>query len=371
MKVSFLSGELGATFVARILPLAKFLEKYGINCKIISPVNWGSLCKGKLKNILSIILTHKIEEYVNIISSRPSVVIIGRTSTPQMFLLQKLLKMRGIKIIFDLNDALFLPISNFLFANIRPGSFCLEKIIKSADWTTVNGHYLLGYVKLFNKKATIIHDPIDTRLFSPTLKKTHDKITIGWEGVPRHHYGNLALLIKPLMKLAKKYDIRFKIVSYLGDLRVKEMFCKLEKLMEIDYGLKQWVPMSNLPKLLSDFDIMVAPLQKTPWYEGKSALRVGIGMAMGIPVVASPAGEQKYVVKHGVNGFLARNEEDWYNYLRILIEDEKLRRKMGGEGRKTAEKELSLEVNGKNYMKLLDVSLASKWRRVYELVKIG
>lgn len=48
-----------------------------------------------------------------------------------------------------------------------------------------------------------------------------------------------------------------------------------------------------------------------------------------------------------------RNEQEWYNYLKILIEDEKLRKKMGMEGRKTAEKELSLEVNGKNCIKII------------------
>jgi len=74
---------------------------------------------------------------------------------------------------------------------------------------------------------------------------------------------------------------------------------------------------------------------------------------MGIPVVASPVGEQKYVIKHGVNGFLARNEEEWYNYLRILIEDDDLRRRMGREGRKTAEKELSLEVNGERLYEII------------------
>lgn len=92
---------------------------------------------------------------------------------------------------------------------------------------------------------------------------------------------------------------------------------------------------------------------KNLWYEGKSALRVGIGMAMGIPVVASSIGEQKYVVKHGVNGFLAKNEEGWYQYLKMLIENDDLRERMGKHGRETAEKELSLNVNGRKLCQIL------------------
>lgn len=67
---------------------------------------------------------------------------------------------------------------------------------------------------------------------------------------------------------------------------------------------------------------------------------------MGVPVVASPVGEQRYVIHHGVNGYLAKDEEEFYRYLKDLIEDAELRSKMGRKGRETAEEELSLPVNG-------------------------
>jgi glycosyltransferase involved in cell wall biosynthesis len=124
--------------------------------------------------------------------------------------------------------------------------------------------------------------------------------------------------------------------------------------MEVDYGLKSWVPLPEFAKLMSDFDIMVAPLQKTWWYKGKSILRVGIGMALGIPVVASAVGEQKYVIKHGINGYLAKHEEDWYNYLKILIEDESLRESMGREGRRTAENLFSLDACGRKLFNIIN-----------------
>jgi len=55
----------------------------------------------------------------------------------------------------------------------------------------------------------------------------------------------------------------------------------------------------------------------------------------------------------GLTVFLARNEKEWYNYLKMLIEDEDLRRRIGREGRKTAERELSLEVNGERLYKII------------------
>jgi len=353
MKVNIFAGGLYTTFTARILPLAKALESFGVKCKVIPPIKWHSIVKGKLSNILSITLTHDPNEYVETLTVPPDIVIIGRSSTLQMYLLQKVLKSKGIKVLFDLDDALFLPTSKLFGVGIRPNSFCLEEIIRSADFVTVNGHALSKYVKLFNSNTALIHDPIDTDLFNPQFKKHYDKVTIGWQGNPKAHYENLKSLIKPLEKIAQEYNIKFKIASYLGDLRVRELFKQLEKFAEVDYGLSHWVPINKFAELLYEFDIMVAPLMKTPWYEGKSALKVGIGMALGIPVVASPVGEQKYVIKHGINGFLANNENEWYHYLKILIENEKLRKFIGKSGRKTAEKELSLRVCGKKLFETL------------------
>ena len=346
MKVDILAGGRDATFTARILPLARALENHRVECRVIPPIAWHSTAKGKLGNILSVALTHRPRKYANMLGHPPDVAIIGRVSTPQIRLLQKLLKSKRVKTIFDLDDALFLSTGKLFGINVRPGSFFLEGIVKNADLVTVNGHYLLGYVRFFNKNATIIHDPVDTELFSSNSRNNCDKVTIGWEGVPRHHYANLSILIKPLSRLAKEYDIKLKIVSHLGDLKVKQTYRKLENSLEIDYGPSYWVPITKLPKLMSDFDIMVAPIAKAPWYEGKSALRVGIGMAMGVPVVASPVGEQKYVIEHGVNGFLAK-EDEWYRYLKMLIEDDDLRTAMGQMGRLTAEKELSVRSCGK------------------------
>jgi glycosyltransferase involved in cell wall biosynthesis len=355
MKVSVFAGGLQTTLTSRILPLAKVLEERGIETEVITPIAWNFLVRGKLGNILSVALTYHPKKYVKAVVEPADIVIISKTTNLQAYLFAKILKRRNIKVIFDLDDALFLPVGSLFGIKIRPGSFYLEKIIGNADYVTTNGHFLLYYAKNFNQKVSIIHDPIDTEMFSPKKKVTDPgKVVIGWEGNARVHHRNLAMLVKPLKKIGEEYDnLKFKIASYLGDPSIKEMFSSLESIIEVDYGAEQWTTMQTFAKLIYDFDILVAPLKNTLWNEGKSALRVGIGMAMGIPVIASPVGEQKYVIKNGVNGFFAKNEEEWYNYLKMLIEDDNLRRRMGREGRKTAEKELSLEVNAKRLYEII------------------
>jgi glycosyltransferase involved in cell wall biosynthesis len=354
MKVWFFAGGLDATLKARILPLARSLSAYDIDCQVVAPINWSSRIKGKLGNVLSIGLSHSPEKYFKAFSDPPDVAIIGRVSSPQIYLLQEMLQQRGVKVIFDLDDALFLSTGNFLGAKIRPGSFCLEKMLSAADYVTANGQYLSAFASLYNSKVGIVPDPVDTHIFYPTTKKVGDKLVLGWEGVGRHHYRNLSLLIEPLIRLSKEYNFKLNLVSSLGDPLIKQMFAPLEEKTEIDYGPTKWVSIEEIADFVSNFDIMLCPLEKTPWCEGKSALRVGIGMAMEIPVVASPVGEQKHVVQNGVNGYLAESSDDWYCCLSRLAENPKLRKEMGRQGRRIVDNSLSKEMAGKKLLEIIE-----------------
>lgn len=344
----------------RILPLMRNLESHGVKCKLENPINWRHYVGSAKPEMFSIILTHPLQSYAKVLKDSPDIVIISKTSTPQLHLVQKLIKKKKISVIFDISDALFVHNSSFLGVPVRSASYSLESILQESDYVTVNGHYLLNYVKEYNPKSEIIHDPIDCEMFHPTLKDPKNYVTIGWEGNPLGQYKHLSMIANLLERLENKRKIRFKMVSYLGDPKARESFKKLESKMEIDYGYDHWLPLSRFAQEISKFDILLAPLEKTAWFEGKSALRIGIGMANGIPVIASPVGEQKYIIKNGVNGFLAKDEDDWYKYLKQLIEDKNLRESMGNRGRKTAENELSLASCGEKLLKILNFCSTSK-----------
>ena len=358
MNVYMLSDRRSGLLLARLIPLVKQLQIYESDMKINMLLTGSPKVGGICGRFLEALPYIDIKEVYKFFKNRDiDVLMISNLSSMPTWLITKLFKVlnnRNVKIILDLSDPIFLSRINImnLFSIRTPAFSHLEITIRDSNYVTTSSHFTLSYVKIFNDRAEVIHDPIDVEKINPWNKKLSDKLVIGWEGAPQNHHPNLSMLRRPLMRLAKEYDFKFKIASWAGDEIVKQMFKKLEDLIEVDDGSDNFLLFSEHVELCRDFDILVAPLQHTSWYEGKSALRVGIGMAMGIPIVASPVGEQKYVVKHGVNGFIARNEEEWYNYLRILIEDDNLRRRMGREGRKIAEKELSIEVNGR---KLYDI----------------
>ena len=67
-------------------------------------------------------------------------------------------------------------------------------------------------------------------------------------------------------------------------------------------------------------------------------------MSLGIPAVASPVGINKQILKNPLAGYLPKNAEEWYEALKVLIQNPELRYSVGQEGRKIAEQDYSTKV---------------------------
>jgi glycosyltransferase involved in cell wall biosynthesis len=88
---------------------------------------------------------------------------------------------------------------------------------------------------------------------------------------------------------------------------------------------------------LESFDIGIMPLSNDLWSQGKCGLKILQYYSVGIPVVCTPVGVNRDLVEDGVNGFWARDEEEWKKSILKLIKEEGLRKEMGMKGRKTVE----------------------------------
>ena len=98
---------------------------------------------------------------------------------------------------------------------------------------------------------------------------------------------------------------------------------------------------------------IIMPLPDDSWARGKCALKLLQYMAAAVPVVCSPVGVNQKIVQDGVNGFTATTEAEWINRLQRLLEDAKLRARLGQAGRKTVEAEYAVSVNAPKFIKAL------------------
>jgi glycosyltransferase involved in cell wall biosynthesis len=103
-------------------------------------------------------------------------------------------------------------------------------------------------------------------------------------------------------------------------------------------------------QVLNSFDIGIMPLPDDEWAKGKCGLKGLSYMACGVTTIMSPVGVNNDIIENGTNGYLASSEEEWINYLSLLIEDAELRKRIGENARNTIEKKYSVNANKELYL---------------------
>jgi glycosyltransferase involved in cell wall biosynthesis len=248
------------------------------------------------------------------------------------------------KVIFDIDDLVF--IENSSSANSWISRFKGKKkplyLIKNANYVITCTPYLSNYCKKLNNNITEISSTINTDNYKLVRKdKSDGKIIIGWSG-SHSTVKYLNLISHSLKIISKKYPIKI-IVMGSTNFEIDEI--------EVEcFDWKEDIEVKTIEK----FDIGLYPLPDELWVQGKSGLKALQYMACGVATIASSFGDSiKNIINHGENGFLANTEEDWINYLSLLIENHELRKTIGENARKTVEEKYSVEVNKHLYLKAI------------------
>lgn len=245
-------------------------------------------------------------------------------------------------IIFDFDDAIFLPASscpnNFVERYKKPDR--VANVIKMSRHVIAGNNYLADFALHYSRSVSIIPTPIDTDKYYPGEKKHNGEVVIGWIG----SITTLDFLNKMrnvFIQLSKRYHyIKFKIVG--GSFSINGSSNVISK----PWSLKEEV------EDLRTFDIGIMPMPDNEWTKGKCGFKAILYMSMGIPCVCSHVGVNKEIIIDGVNGFFAHTEKEWIEKLSLLIKNSDLRKKLGIMGRKTVEEKYSLSVNALRYLEV-------------------
>lgn len=250
-------------------------------------------------------------------------------------ILEAILFLAGKKIIFDYDDAIYLPPegSKYVTAALK----CPWKtnfIIKHSALVIAGNEFLKNYASRFSKNITIIPTSIDTDKYSSSRQKMGDSGTvIGWIG-SRTTQVFLKELEGVFLNLLEKYP----------DLEIHLIGDDIATVRHERIILKEW-SLEREKQDIEYFDIGIMPAPLTDWTKGKCAFKAILYMSFSVPVVASPVGVNKDIVADGMNGYLAETPAEWEEKLSMLITHPDLRRSMGKAGRKTVEEGFSLNTN--------------------------
>jgi glycosyltransferase involved in cell wall biosynthesis len=96
------------------------------------------------------------------------------------------------------------------------------------------------------------------------------------------------------------------------------------------------VDWTELPTLLRQVDVTLAPLARSPFTEAKSAIKWLESALVGTPTIATPTEPFRVDIADGVNGFLADHPSEWTGTLVGLADDRDRCRSVGAAARSAA-----------------------------------
>lgn len=249
-----------------------------------------------------------------------------------------LLKRRGIPLVYDFDDAIYLD---------APGSRTNEadtaSMVKAADRVIVSTEELVPFCEAQGKAPDIITTPVDTDRITPSDRQEEQECIIGWIG-SASTTSYLNAVAPALADVAARCRIRLLAVGA----------------RETDLDLPG-VPVETVawsyerePELLQRMTLGIMPLPDDAWARGKGGYKLFLYMAAGLPVVASPVGINREIVRHGETGYLAGDAESWAEFLHSLCTRQDLRWSMGRVGRSLAEERYSRAVCFEQLIRCLD-----------------
>jgi glycosyltransferase involved in cell wall biosynthesis len=244
---------------------------------------------------------------------------------------EKLIYLRGVPIVFDFDDAIFVSYrspSNGYLSYLKFASKT-KTICRIASHVMVGNPYLAEYARQVNDRVTVIPTTIDTEKYRvPQRAEKTGPPVIGWTG-SYSTVQHLDTLRGALKKLAERESFRLRVIG-----------TPAYECAPIDVEALPWRADSELEDL-SAIDIGVMPLPDDRWSKGKCGLKALQFMALGIPTVCSPVGVNTDIIRDDENGFIAGTEDEWVEKLSRLLRSAELRQRLGQAGRATVEHKYS------------------------------
>lgn len=144
-------------------------------------------------------------------------------------------------------------------------------------------------------------------------------IRIGYAGGSLTHQKDLVVAAPAIARVLRE-NPRARLVLFKGFVHHMEFPELAERLEQIEW--RDRVPLDLLPMEYARFSINIAPLElDNPFCDAKSALKFHEAALVNVPTIASPTSPFVESIVEGVNGMLARTEDDWYRALTALVGD--------------------------------------------------
>ena len=220
--------------------------------------------------------------------------------------------------------------------------------------------------KKFRGHSTVCPLPLDPAIYRPRgseedrrlIPRAEGEVVIGYVGriVEPKGLRTLAAALPSLL------DLRWKLVV-IGKGDFEQTFRQLltERGVMDRVVFLGFVPHAETPRYLSAFDVLVVPSETQPNWKEQFGRVVTEAMACETPVIGSSSGEIPNLIRKSLGGmiFPEKNPGEFARCLRQMITDKDLHKKLGENGRKWVESEVSLSAVAKRMAATLEEAVGS------------
>lgn len=312
----------------------------------------------ELRVVYSFFIRQLPKEYRLLRDAKPDVVVLRAGASAGLVFLSKLFR---IPLLLELNGPVTETSLRKRSQRLRMKPFWkwLEnRLIKNSAKVTVVSEQLRSiYLERGHdpQRINTVANGVDVELFKPSISGERvrarlgleGKIIIGFSGTFAPWHG-----LDFLLEAAKKF-LRLRddlVVLLIG--RQGSSYTLPEDLDE-RVMITGFVAHHQMPEYLAAMDVFVAPYPRIePFYF--SPLKIFEAMAMGKPVVASAQGQITELITHRHNGMLYEpgNQDAFLKCLSELLEDGRLRDRLGREARQTMQEKYTWTHNAAKVLEL-------------------
>lgn len=261
-------------------------------------------------------------------------------------IVERILHRRAGRMVFDFDDAIYLPSSAFQNPLDRLRDWTKPAALaRSADFVLPGSAHLASFALqngATESQLMILPTVVDPGIYCPIeVPSSGTDVVIGWIGTPRN-----TSYLRDMMPVFQRVAERCKQARFV--------FVGAEAFDtgSVAVEFREW-SLENEVADLQSFDVGIMPLPSNDFEKGKCGFKLIEYMAVGVATVASPVGANIDIVLDGTTGFLAEGEDAWVTALARLTDDGALRRQMGASGRKRAQDHYSTDVVAPKLLEVL------------------
>lgn len=210
--------------------------------------------------------------------------------------------------VYDFDDAMYSTLPGAV-GKLYSRAHVWRKCVMAADIVIAGSESLAERANLVNPNVVMVPSCVEhTRYLQKTSYETIGNPVAVWIGSPAAE-PYLQLAAESLLKVHQDTGLRLRVISS-GSRSLGKLDAMVDRLT--------WSP-STFASDLATADFGIMPLPDNEWTRGKCAYKLLQYGAAGLPVIGSPVGANVKALEH-LGGFSPRNQDEWADALRDIID---------------------------------------------------